>query len=343
MAASVYVKIRGIYTTALTRLLLDHGYKITRPSPQIQQRFALMGTNSPEDILIRDRRDHQGVLISGNREQVARLISLLRNCLLDMVVRPAGFKPWQAEEGLFWEDNEQLEAEIAGEEAEMELEIEFPAVSKATLDAIREQVTPTVKNHHLLKIVSPSWVDLVEEAIRSTPWRKAELEDKLWEDIILRPLRQQRELIGLIHVHPEGRELSLRGGKILHLERDCLLVRREFSEANGQQYDGLELPIEPGDYGITQVSRNGWFLQHSYYSQDGLLRGTYWNINTPVEFYPDRIRYLDLHIDVVQRSGEAPRLIDQEKLDRAVACGLISPKLARCAREVAKSLLIRGS
>ena len=119
------VKIRGIYTTALTRLLLDHGYAIAQPSSQIQERFRLserdmdtsMGTSMDtsigtsmgmvgmdedrdrgrngdiiEDILIRDREDHQGVRISGSTEYVVGLISLFRNYFLDMVVRSGEFR-----------------------------------------------------------------------------------------------------------------------------------------------------------------------------------------------------------------------------------------------------------
>jgi predicted RNA-binding protein associated with RNAse of E/G family len=105
------------------------------------------------------------------------------------------------------------------------------------------------------------------------------------------------------------------------------------------QYDGLNLPIEEGDYGITETTENSWLVKHTYYSKAGSIKGTYWNINTPVEFYPDHIRYLDLHIDVVQRSGSSPRLIDQEKLEVAVVKGFISRKLAQRAYEVADSVL----
>ncbi|MEW6381862.1 MAG: DUF402 domain-containing protein [bacterium] len=316
------VKIRGFYSTALTRFLLDHGYKIARPSRQIQERFGFSGVKSPGDIKIRDREDHQGVLLSGDRELVVQLISLFRSHFLDMAVRPAGF------------------GQRAGEcpiEAELEMEIEFPGASKAALDTLRDRVTPTVRNHHLLKIVSSLWVELAEEAIRSMPLLKAKLEEGLRETIVLSPLSRQKGLIGLIHVHPEGQEISLRGGKIISLENSHLVMRREFSEAHGC-YDGLGLPIEQGDYGITEVTENAWFLQHSYYAQDGSLKGTYWNINTPIEFYPDHIRYLDLHIDVVQKPGLVPQIVDREKLDRAVALGLISPELASRACEVASSL-----
>lgn len=302
-----------------------------------------------EDILIRDREDHQGVRISGSTEYVASLISLFRNRFFDMAVHLGEGVPG------IWGKTEEAQEEI-------EIEVEFPAVSKGCLDALRAKVVPTVKNHHRLKIVSSSWVELVEKQIQRSPSRKAELEKKLREDILLGPMKQGG-FIGLIHVHPEGKEISLRGGRILSLENRRLVIRRKFSGDNSQyshrgqhgqyghqgqydqrgqygRYDGLDLPIEEGDYGITEIIENKWFLKHTYYSREGLVKGTYWNINTPIEFYPDHIRYLDLHIDLVQRSGLPPQLIDQEKLERAVAKGLITPDLAFLARDVADSLLL---
>jgi len=73
-----------------------------------------------------------------------------------------------------------------------------------------------------------------------------------------------------------------------------------------------------------QNRENYWSLKHTYYSSKGLIKGKYWNINTPIEFYPDHIRYLDLHIDVIQRPGAGPKIIDQEKLEKALVRGFIS-------------------
>jgi hypothetical protein len=249
-----------------------------------------------------------------------------------MVVHPGERVPW------IWEKMGK-----AGEQTE--IEVEFPALSKARLDALRAGVVPTIKNHHRFKIISSSSVELIEEQIRQSPSRKAEMERKLRDDILLAPMKEEG-FIGLVHVHPEGEEISLRGGRILFLENRRLVIKREFSESKGNNhcshygsYDGLDLPIEEGDYGITEIMENKWFLKHTYYSREGSVKGMYWNINTPVEFYPDHVRYLDLHIDVVRRPGMQPRLIDQEKLRQAAGQGLINPDLAFRAFDIADFLL----
>ena len=57
------LKIRGIYTTALTKFLLDSGYEIADPSAEIQGRFGLRQTRGLPKILIQDREDLQGIHI----------------------------------------------------------------------------------------------------------------------------------------------------------------------------------------------------------------------------------------------------------------------------------------
>lgn len=65
--AGVRVKIRGIYATALTGLLLKRGFEIVSPSEVIRARFGLPESPGPEEVLIVDRRDKQGVAIEGVR------------------------------------------------------------------------------------------------------------------------------------------------------------------------------------------------------------------------------------------------------------------------------------
>jgi hypothetical protein len=54
------VWVRGIYTTALTALLLEQGYALVDASPAIQERFGLPHREAPEDVSIFDRRKGYG-------------------------------------------------------------------------------------------------------------------------------------------------------------------------------------------------------------------------------------------------------------------------------------------
>ncbi len=68
----VRLKIRGIYATALTRLLRDLGYVIADPSPEIQERIPLVLRPEGPEILIQDREDHQGIRNRGRFGRIER-------------------------------------------------------------------------------------------------------------------------------------------------------------------------------------------------------------------------------------------------------------------------------
>lgn len=320
-----YLKIRGIYATALTRLFLDMGYGIVQPSQEIRERFQIPEREATEDISIVERDDKQGIQISGGKTVMEEMIRRLWGVLLDMVVRRESIAaaPTQSGQGgVVWD-------------------IEFPGASKAVLDGLRSRVLPTMTNHHRLRVIASDYLDLIEREIELTPHRKNRLQHEFMKRFLYQPLRKQ-DLIQLEHVRPEGEILRLGEGEIVSLGEGRLLVKRRFHQG---RYDGLDLPIEPGDYGVTEVVESAWSLRHRYFRKGGELRGEYGNVNTPIELYPDRIRYVDLHVDVVRRGEEAPRIIDQEELESITRKGLISHRLQRKAMEVSRHLLeeLRGS
>ncbi|MEM3642189.1 MAG: hypothetical protein QXH37_09740, partial [Candidatus Bathyarchaeia archaeon] len=67
--------VRGIYTTALTKLLLDHNFEIVNPSLAIKKRFGLNDNFAPPDLKIKDRYDLQGVRVLGTLGAIKRLHS----------------------------------------------------------------------------------------------------------------------------------------------------------------------------------------------------------------------------------------------------------------------------
>jgi predicted RNA-binding protein associated with RNAse of E/G family len=79
--------------------------------------------------------------------------------------------------------------------------------------------------------------------------------------------------------------------------------------------------------------------QTQLFQTDGRLIGEYFNVNTPVEVYPYGARYLDLEVDVVRRTGEEPRVLDEEKLAYQTKQGSVSPSLARKAMQVVDEIM----
>ena len=84
------IKIRSIYGTALTKLLLDSGYAVVQPSSRIRERFLLEPLDEPHDILIQDRQDLQGVELLGVPELMCQFLTFLQERLIDC--HPGGIR-----------------------------------------------------------------------------------------------------------------------------------------------------------------------------------------------------------------------------------------------------------
>ena len=206
------------------------------------------------------------------------------------------------------------------------------------LDKIRDKVIPTVTGHHARKSasryvesdLSPA-VDVLEKALEITNDRES-LEKAM------KAYALEKDGVTIVHRKPDGAEIRIKGARIVSRGEHITLYR----ELSGRgTYDGLNMPIEPGDYAITRVYPGERYVIHEYYSKDGTLKGIYANVNTPPEFMPGVIRYTDLYVDVVMRSGEEPRIIDVEELESRLDRGLISRELYEKAMEVAKNLIER--
>ena len=81
------VKVRGIYSTALTKLLLDNGFQIVQPSLAIKDRFKLPENSTQPDIKIKDRFDLQGIKVLGASEVVDAFQKILQLTFLDVITR----------------------------------------------------------------------------------------------------------------------------------------------------------------------------------------------------------------------------------------------------------------
>ena len=320
------VKIRGIYTTALTKILRGSGYTIVDPSPEIQERFGLGVTPGIPGILLKDREDRQGVELIGEADGISRLLGVIQTQLLDVALlefRP----PSESEKDLLDEVEASRELVLA--------RLEFGGESKESLDRLRSSVIPTLDRHHRLRIINPQKVEKAERQIEQQPELKSKLQKSIFQEVILLPL-SKAGVVRLEHVKISGKPVRPREGILLEAKGLRIRVRRSFFQG---RYDGLDLPIEEGDYGLTEAKEGAWYVKHAYYSKEGRLKGEYYNVNTPVELYPYGARYVDLGIDVVRRVGENPIMVDREDLALLAKDGLIGNRLEKKALEVAESLL----
>jgi hypothetical protein len=320
------LKIRGIYTTALTKFLLESGYEIAEPSAEIQERFGLRQTRGLPKILIQDREDLQGIHIFGEAEPVTLLVRLLQGRLLDAVL-------------LEFETGEVPPEDLTREPQESKdlarARVEFAGASKQILDEIRSSVIPTLARHHRIRIIHPKKLERAEKELSGSPGRKRELEKEMFLEAILLPMKKSGQ-VRLEHIKPLGKPIRPREGVLLEAGERKILIKRFFSQG---RYDGLGLPIEEGDYSLTEVQEGAWYVKHAYYSAAEKPKGEYYNINTPVELYPYGARYLDLEVDVIRRGEEGPFIVDRDALAILSRAGRIGAGLEKMAIDVVEKLI----
>ncbi len=324
----VRVKIRGIYTTALTGLFLESGLTIVDPSPVIRERFGIEPSGEEEEVAISDRGDKQGVIAEGMKEGVDLVVKILKDAFPGAVFRSSSPEPLQGR--LSWAEFVKL--------GRASFEIEFAYDSKLALDVMRGRSTPTVPCHHLLKSIDPVKVDEAERELARLP--AEEITNNLKRELIYTHFRPGRN-IPIDHVKLDGTSFQIKG-KLVECEPEGKLkIERRFK--GGGIYDGLGIPNEEGDWGTVEAEEGSWICKRSYLSLDGRLKGEIYNINTPVEFYQGRLRYIDLEVDVVRWPDGRVMVTDQPLLEEKAEKGFISWELVHkalsIAREVEKGLI----
>jgi hypothetical protein len=315
---TIAVKIRGIYATALTRYFLDRGVSVIDPSAAIQERFS--GLDRPvrpdtPDVEITGIDDDNGVVFKGKDEWTLNsVLNLLRKDFLDAVCLKDGNRA----------------------------HIEWPYDAKSTMDDLRHRVVPTLIGHHRLKIICPESVDEQEAFLHHRPQDRETLSSSLQRRLVWETYNRCKS-IDIDHVKTNGRLLSLTPGKVIeaNIEEKTLLIERSHFRAGGL-YDGLNTPKLHGDYALTRIREGTWVCTHEYFRKSGDWIGTYYNINTGIECHPNKVRYVDLEIDVVQRPGEPFEVIDAPLLNEAMERGFVTKELKDRAESIAESLAGRG-
>lgn len=458
-------RIRGIYSTALTKLLLKHEFQIVDPSTALAERFSLPESLEAHDLEISDRPDGQGVQLLGKARALDSLVLLLQAHLEDVIVRPwnvtvhgiyKGFikhvdsergsvlidigpalgrlqilgepplqsqalivqvqkrrlgtnepslshtitfpnnsavllpepqikishrirdsqsrtrlyelgKELKEEWGLLWRTTasnqpndilkrqveqlmmvaqavkkkaEQVHAPALLWEGSHFIDIEFPALSKQRLDAIRSTITPTIMDHHFYKICGSeisSMVDMAEKLLEKG--EKPRKVEETFKRMTEPKFPSEGSTIEIEHVKLDGTLLHLGRGQILTFNPINSTITYHRDLRKGGTYDGLGTTKECGDYAVTETGIGEWWLKTHYYSKDNECKGTYINLNTPLELYPWGIRYVDLEVDIIIKPNGEVRVLDEEKLAKRVEEGLITQSLEKKIDTKLKDLL----
>lgn len=308
------VAVRGIYSTALVRLLLDEGFEVVRPTRSQRERFGIPGEAVGEpDAMLSDARNRHYLEVQGVSDAVEAVVEVLRSKVGDVVVLWAG----------------------RGEEARAR--VGFPSEAKQALDELRSRVAYTVPWHHYCRAGGDALSTMVSFAEDLVEAGLADGEEvaKLFDETVRRAIPRRGVIAKIIHEKLDGKTLKLRPGRVIWRgEGEVKLQRRILGTG---VYDGLGIPKSPGDYAITEAKLMEWYTKTRYYDVSGRLKGTYYNICTPVALYPDHIHYFDLEVDVVVR-GEVVEVIDDERLELVAEEGRIPEELKRVALRKAEEL-----
>lgn len=209
---------------------------------------------------------------------------------------------------------------------------------RAAYDEARAEETTTVPGHHRLKATSKaasSGVDIAEALLDDAD----PTEDPPFDVVARRFGPQEGDQIEIVHGKPDGRYPSLGRGEVVSAdaEGDEMVVVVERRITSSGTYDALGVEREDGDVARTRFEEGGRAYATVYKSANGEKKGTYVNVCTPLEIFPDAVRYTDLYIDVVKVGGET-RVVDEEELADAVDEGLVPEEVAESAHEVASRI-----
>jgi hypothetical protein len=222
--------------------------------------------------------------------------------------------------------------------------IRFGREGRFALDENRRAVTTTMVGHHRIKAGggdASTAVDFAEALQRSVPAADARDDSARpafdFEAVTSTFGPSAGDTVHIEHGKPDGRAIDLGEATVTDRDPSGGLTIERTLQSRGS-YDGLGTDREPGDVATTSIEEGRWWYPTVYRGGSGTSKGTYVNVCTPVECFPDRIAYVDLHVDVVKRPSGAVERVDDDELDAAVEAGEVSEPLAEKARSVAAAV-----
>jgi uncharacterized protein YidB (DUF937 family) len=223
--------------------------------------------------------------------------------------------------------------------------VRFGRECRFALDDHRREATTTMPGHHRVKAGSDAasaGVDFVEALCDVGGDSSSAGSDSDGLDFPFGVVTDQfgpvqGDSVRIDHGKPDGRLVTLGRGRVVDRDRSgTVAVEREMSP--GGNYDVLGVGREAGDVALTKFREGRWWYPTVYHDAEGDRKGTYVNVCTPVECFPDAVRYVDLHVDVVKHGDGRVERVDDDELNAAEAAGELTPELAEKARSVASAL-----
>uniref|UniRef100_UPI0025B9E64D DUF402 domain-containing protein n=1 Tax=Halovivax sp. TaxID=1935978 RepID=UPI0025B9E64D len=220
----------------------------------------------------------------------------------------------------------------------------FGREARFALDEARRAVETTMPGHHRIKAADRAASAAVDfaEAVCGDLATGSETPFDADADLPFAAVARQfgpeaGDRLSLGHGKPDGRLITLGSGEVTEWDADGSITL-ERSMRGGGTYDALEVPKEAGDVAVTKLREGRRWYPTTYRSADGEVKGTYVNICTPVELFPDRARYVDLYVDVIRLPDGTVEIVDEDELAEAVEAGLVSEALAEKASSVASAV-----
>jgi len=220
--------------------------------------------------------------------------------------------------------------------------LQFGRESRFALDAVRRRVVPTMPGHHRVKAGgegASAAVDLVERLGvdgATVSGEDTSADAFPFEAVAATFGPAVGDSIRIVHGKPDGRRFPLGRGEVTDRDGETVTVRRAMTA--GGEYDALGVPRDAGDVAVTKLVEGRWWYPTVYRDAEGDSKGTYVNVCTPVELFPNAASYVDLHVDVVRHADGTVERVDDDELDAAVEAGDVSEALAEKARGVASAV-----
>lgn len=212
--------------------------------------------------------------------------------------------------------------------------VRFGREGRFELDDDRRAVISTIPGHHRIKAggetagTAVDFAERLDAAVDSFPW-----------GVVTEQFGPATgDSVHIRHGKPDGRQYDLGPGDVTGIDPASTLVEVHRTMHRDGTYDGLDVEKVAGDVAVSKFREGRWWYPTTYRSDDGVVRGTYVNVNTPIEIFPDAVTYVDLHVDVVKWPDGSVAVVDDDELVDAVDAGHVTAGLAEQARAVASSV-----